>query len=262
MYYSKLVSSLNAIAALHAGSSIASPLDARSSYSVKERHAPPRAWANIGPASETETVNLKIGLKQSNEGTIEQHLLQVSDPSHSRYGQHLSADEVHDIVRPSDETLRLVSDWLASNDVTDFSHSPSKDWISVTLPLKKVEGLLQTKYYLFEHSRDGTTVARAPEWSLPLHLHDHIDVVQPTTSFFRPTPHASLEKRGGHVVLDSSAEHEVSWWEREGKDLYTSTVSLPVLACYVAAPPSTSRLHFLGCRCFNVLQNGKIRTFC
>lgn len=224
MHYSKLVSSLNAVVALQLGSSRASPVTPRSSYAVKERHAPPRAWANVGPASGTEHVNLKIGLKQSNEGTIEQHLLQVSDPSHSRYGQHLSADEVHDIIRPSDETLRLVSDWLVSNNVTGFSHNPSKDWISVALPLDKVEDLLQTKYYLFEHKQDGTTVARAPEWSLPLHLHEHIDVVQPTTSFFRPTPRASLEKREKHIVLDEGSEHEISWWEREGKALYTSKV--------------------------------------
>jgi tripeptidyl-peptidase-1 len=55
----------------------------------------------------------------------------------------------------------------------------------VTLPVHAVESLLDTKYYIYEHE-DGSYIVRAPVWSLPVHLHDHIDAVQPTTSFFKP----------------------------------------------------------------------------
>jgi len=54
----------------------------------------------------------------------------------------------------------------------------------VHLPIEKVENLLDTTYHNYKH-KDGSIVARTTKWSLPRHLHDHIDTIQPTTSFFR-----------------------------------------------------------------------------
>lgn len=91
------------------------------------------------------------------------------------------------MVRPTDETLDLVEEWLNSHgvDVNGLDYTPSKDWFTVTLPVDKVERLLNTKYSVYEHE-DGTQLVRTPKWSLPEHLHDHIESIQPTTSFFRP----------------------------------------------------------------------------
>ena len=111
----------------------------------------------------------------------------VSNPLHTRYGQHLSTAEVNNLVKPADDTLRLVQEWLDENDVSAESrqHSPAQDWITVSLPVERVESLLNTKYSVYQH-KDGDHVVRAPVWSLPSHLHHHIDTIQPTNSFFRP----------------------------------------------------------------------------
>ena len=53
------------------------PKSARSDYAVKERHIVPRAWTRVGDASKSDMVHLQIGLKQQNEGVVEEHLLQV-----------------------------------------------------------------------------------------------------------------------------------------------------------------------------------------
>jgi tripeptidyl-peptidase I len=66
-----------------------------------------------------------------------------------------------------------------------LSYSAAKDWISVNMPVSSLERLLQTKYSIFAHE-DGTWAVRTPEWSLPTHLHEHIDMISPTNSFFRP----------------------------------------------------------------------------
>lgn len=160
------------------------PASLRSEYAVKERHPVPQRWVNMGPASKSEMVNLQIGLRQSNEGMVEQHLLEISDPKHARYGQHLTSDEIIDIIAPKKESADLVAAWLAEHDITNIGISPAKDWLAVAIPIDKAERLLQTTYSRYKHW-DGTVFSRAPEWSLPLHLHEHIDVVQPTTSFFR-----------------------------------------------------------------------------
>jgi tripeptidyl-peptidase-1 len=112
--------------------------------------------------------------------------LQVSSPEHSRYGQHLSPEEVNELVKPTDETLDLVHEWLSASGVSLFDYSPAKDWINIYIDVESAERLLDTKYSVYEHE-DGTTLVRAPEWSLPLHLHDLVDTIQPTTTFMRTT---------------------------------------------------------------------------
>lgn len=108
----------------------------------------------------------------------------VSNPRHHRYGQHLSADDVRELVKPSDESLNLVHEWLDAHGVTPSEYSSAKDWVKVTLPISVAERLLDTEYHTYEHT-DGSLIVRTPKWSLPFHLHEHIDTVQPTTSFFR-----------------------------------------------------------------------------
>ena len=92
-----------------------------------------------------------------------------------------------ELVKPTDDTLDLVHDWLQDNgiDRAQLEYNQAQDWIKLSLPVSAVEKLLDTKYSVFEHE-DGDRIVRAPKWSLPLHLHEHIDAIQPTNSFFRP----------------------------------------------------------------------------
>ena len=212
MSFTRLSISLSALVAALGANALPSARSA--SYAVKERHAVPRAWTAVGEADKSETINLQIGIKQRNEGLVERHLIEVSDPSHARYGQHLSAKEIADIVRPSDDSVNMVHEWLAEHGIEDFDYTPAKDWVTIVVPIEKAEELLQTKYSKFEH-HTGATINRAPEWSLPLHLHEHVDVVQPTTSFF--TPKAMFKPWGPVPGGDS---HPMSWWEHTGKHLY------------------------------------------
>lgn len=110
----------------------------------------------------------------------------MSDPDHERYGQYLSGEEVDELIAPTSETHNLVHDWLQENGISieNLSYSSAKDWIIVHLPIAMVEDLLDTEYHNYKH-KDGSVVARVTRWSLPRHLHAHIDAIQPTTSFFR-----------------------------------------------------------------------------
>ena len=119
----------------------------------------------------------------------------VSDPDHRRYGQHLNAAEVNELVRPTDTALELAHGWLQDHNITrdELEYSPAKDWIKISLPVNAIERLLDTKYSIFKHE-DGTYMVRAPEWSLPVHLHEYIEAIQPTTSFFRAKPLGSNVK--------------------------------------------------------------------
>ena len=121
--------------------------------------------------------------------TTQTNRFPVSDPAHSRYGQHLSLEEVSALVKPKEEALDSVHEWLLSNGVKDFDYSPSKDWINIKISVADVEDLLATEYSTYVHE-DGTEAARTTKWSLPHHLHEHIDTIQPTTSFMRTKANA------------------------------------------------------------------------
>ena len=109
------------------------------------------------------------------------------------------------LVKPSDDTLNLVHDWLLDNDIhgSRLEYSPAKDWISVSLPINAVESLLDTKYSVFGYE-DGDYLVRTPQWSLPQHLHEHINVIQPTNSFFRP-------KRQGKTMKTIEEVSDQKW---------------------------------------------------
>ena len=111
-----------------------------------------------------------------------------------RYGQHLTMDEVNELVKPTADALELVHEWLAEHGVeaSQLKYSPAHDWIRVRLPVSQIEVLLDTEYFIFVHDEDNSEVVRAPEWSLPRHLHEHIVTIQPTNSFFRPKPVSKL----------------------------------------------------------------------
>jgi len=159
-------------------------------YAIKERHAMPRGWTKISRPEGHHSIDLQIGLKQQNQDKLEQHVMEVSDPSHARYGQYLSADQVHELTAPGDETVDLVQAWLQDHNITTSTLSTTKEWLYITLPVEKIEHLLQAEYAVYRNLQDGSTLIRAPEWSLPVHLHEHVDVIQPTTSFFRPIRNA------------------------------------------------------------------------
>ncbi len=196
------VSQFAGLVALSTGTAAAPTLRSSSPYAVKERHAVPPSWSVVGEAAKSHMLNLQIGLKQSNRDILEQQVIEVSDPGHSRYGQHLSAEEVNALVAPAEDTLHLVTKWLREHGITEPQLSPAKDWIHVAIPVAKAEELLNTTYSHFKHV-DGSDIVRTAEWSLPEHLHEHVDVIQPTTSFFKTS------RQSNDIAPDDSER----WWQ-------------------------------------------------
>ncbi|TVY58586.1 Tripeptidyl-peptidase SED2 [Lachnellula cervina] len=166
---------------------LGTPIRSRTPYSIKETHNVPRKWKNLGRAAGNHKLHLQIGLKQEKFDELDLHLYEVSDPNHSRYGNHLSFEDVNELVKPAEETLDLVHEWLLTNGVRELAYSPAKDWINIYIDVESAEKLLDTEYSVFQHE-DGSALVRTSHWSLPAHLHEHIDTVQPTTSFMRSAP--------------------------------------------------------------------------
>ncbi|THY97810.1 subtilisin-like protein [Aureobasidium pullulans] len=169
------------ILALLLPNAIAAPTSNTAAYAVKERHDAPQGWTKITSPVEYQTISLQIALKQQNSDALTKIALEVSDPSHPRYGQYLSAKQ------------------LLGHGIDTAALSSTRDWINVDLPVHKVESLLNTTYFNYRYT-DGSTLVRTSEWSLPVYLHGYVDLIQPTTSFFR-TPRPLIRPTHEHVPM-------------------------------------------------------------
>ena len=121
------------------------PLD-QAGGKPKERVSHPRGWTRGKRAPANHILELKIALPQPSFHMLEQHLYEVSDPQHARYGQHLSKQEVEALITPHEESISSVDEWLLSHgiDINDLVRSPAKDWVTVRVPVSLAEAMLNT----------------------------------------------------------------------------------------------------------------------
>lgn len=180
-----------ALAAIFLGISTATPVSIpdTSAYAVKETHFVPRGWSNAGSPNSDQVLDIKIAIKNKRFSDLERRLYEVSLPTHHKYRQHLSKEDVDSLVRPDDNVSASVDAWLEEKGIpaSQRKYSSAKDWISISIPVSQAEDLLDTKYSIYKHE-DGASLIRTTSWSLPLHLHEHISTIQPTTAFLRPSP--------------------------------------------------------------------------
>ncbi|KAJ7044783.1 tripeptidyl peptidase A [Mycena alexandri] len=154
---------------------------------VKESVATPHSWTRLGRAPSDHSIRLRIAILQQDFSGLEKALYEISDPDHHRYGAHMSKEEVEKFIAPNSTSLAFVDGWLVSYGLQerDLVRSPAKDWVSVTLPIHVAERMLGTEYYLWRHT-SGDVLVRTASYKLPQYLHEHIELVQPTTMFTRP----------------------------------------------------------------------------
>ncbi|KAG2128979.1 peptidase S8/S53 domain-containing protein [Suillus clintonianus] len=169
---------------------------------VKESiYSPPSGWYKHAPAPKHHLLELKIALPQLKFPELEQHLWEVSDPSHPRYGAHLSKQETEALMAPHPETLDIVSNWLASHGLAeeDIIRSSANDWVTIRVPVGLAEEMLTTDYHVYKHAQTGESIVRTMSYSLPESLHDHVDLIQPTTMFARFKAFKSTLHQSNHV---------------------------------------------------------------
>ncbi|KAK4539399.1 hypothetical protein LTR36_010962 [Oleoguttula mirabilis] len=143
-------------------------------------------------------IPIRIGLKQSNLHTGYDRLMEVSHPSSSNYGQHLSADEVHSIFAPAEDTVQAVKDWLLGSGVREADILPytNKGWLAIDLPAKDAERLLRTEYYEHETS-DGHKIG-CDEYYLPAHVSKHVDLIKPGVKLSAPLKKRVVKREWPH----------------------------------------------------------------
>ncbi|KAJ7490723.1 family S53 protease [Mycena latifolia] len=163
------------------------PKPAFQSFVVQESLSDtPQGFAKVGPAAASSSINLRIALSSKDVPGLEKALLDVSNPSSSNYGNHLSKAEVNAFVAPSDQAVDAVQAWLTSHGLAVDSSSSTGHWISVSVPISKANKMLSANYETFMHMSSGKTYPRTLSFSLPTEVANFIDHIHPTTTFNDP----------------------------------------------------------------------------
>jgi tripeptidyl-peptidase-1 len=188
---------------------------------VAEKHAwvdIPRGWQLKAPAPANHHFELRIGLNQQGIDELIANLMEISDPTHSRYSQHLTKEQAEAFMAPHADSTTAVDEWLDFHgiDVSSAQRSKAGEWITLRVSVEQAERMLGTKYNVYQHGPSGEEVVRTLSYSLPKELHSHIDVVAPTTyfgtlrsmrktSFLQPNVKPITDEEAASLVLGSDA---------------------------------------------------------
>lgn len=98
--------------------------------------------------------------------------MNVASPSSPNFGKHWTADEVHSMFAPSDETVRNVTEWLIASGIKEdkIVQSENNGWIAMNLPAQDAERLFQTEYHEHEHTDKGRLKVGCDEYASSKHL--------------------------------------------------------------------------------------------
>lgn len=142
-------------------------------------------WKTHSPAKLTvQVVQVRIAITQKNIEYAEEQLLRTSHPSSPLFGKHWGYQQITDWFLPDPKAVRAVNSWLQESGVTSSRISQTRDGSLVfDATIKEMERILKTQYHLYSQSHDSEMYLGCDNYSIPVHLHKHIDFITPTTPF-------------------------------------------------------------------------------
>lgn len=136
-----------------------------------------------------DQVVLIFAIKQNTEAILEK-LEQVSNPNSSKYGQHLSLQEVKELAENKDASSKVHS-FVGSHAVLDSVLHPAGDFLRVNLTVFHANKMLDATFQKFYNERTKTTALRTKKYSLPEDIAMSIDLI--VNALHLPTAHARPE---------------------------------------------------------------------
>lgn len=118
-----------------------------------------------------------IARKQNNLRLLETMVMDVSDPKSSKYGQHLTKDQVADITA-NDDAVRAIKEYLQSEGIVDVTTTRYNDYIIAEAPVHQWERILHAEFYEFEHTNvKDKKFVRSLQYEIPHILAEHVDAI-------------------------------------------------------------------------------------
>ncbi|KAI1322779.1 peptidase S8/S53 domain-containing protein [Xylariaceae sp. FL0255] len=168
------------VAAVTAATCLAAP---SSKHIVHEkRSASPHLWEKRHRAIRSQTLPIRIGLRQRNLDNIERYIYEIADPESPSFGKHWTPEQVANTFSPHPDSKNAVLDWLVGSgiDRTRLGMSTGHNWVEFEGTVEEAERLFATEYWHYEHVVEGGYRLAVDAYSLPEHVSKHVDFVMPT----------------------------------------------------------------------------------
>ena len=165
----------------------------------EQRAAAPVHWEKRDRVHASTLLPVRIGLAQSNLDIGPALLDEVATPGSPKYGQHYTAEQIHDLFAPKKGSVDTVVEWLDSAGISSdrVSQSVNKQWMQFEATAGEVESLIQTEYYHYEHLATGKTNIGCDKYQVPHHVQKHLDYITPGLKLLTPSMprDGAIEKR-------------------------------------------------------------------
>lgn len=162
-------------------------------YQVMEQlEQVPDGWSRGSKPSPSTTMTFRLAVNQPHTTVFEQRVVDISTPTHPLYGQHMKREEIRELLRPDPIISDQILSWLDSEDVSPKDIGLDGNWITFKAAISQAERMLKTNFFYYHNHARQATVIRAMGYSVPREIHQHIQLIQPTTRFDHLSPQAAL----------------------------------------------------------------------
>ncbi|KAF1994689.1 tripeptidyl-peptidase-like protein [Amniculicola lignicola CBS 123094] len=187
MRLSTLVAGVVSLAGTAANCASTSHIERDGALEIVEhlRHVP-EGWKEVGAPAQSRRLQFRIA---PNHDLFEQTLMDISTPSHPRYGQHLKREELKELIKPRAESSEAVLAWLKNSGVATEDVVNDGEWVNFVASVSTAEKMMATTFKTYQSLvREDVNKIRALEYSVPKSVLEHIDMIQPTTRFGQIRP--------------------------------------------------------------------------
>jgi tripeptidyl-peptidase I len=148
----------------------------------------PEGWTEVRKADPSEPISLKLALRQTRPRDLERTALEIATPGHANYGLHLTKAQLREFTAPAKRSVSEVSAWLRQHNIEG---EVDNDWVAIRTSVKRASTLLGSEFAWYRYHKGGPPALRTLSYSVPDHLTEHVDLVQPTTRFGQLAPRHS-----------------------------------------------------------------------
>ena len=152
-------------------------------------------------------VPVYIALKRADFSPVSKAFYESSDPSHPRYGKHLSHAEVEAAVRPPSADIQQVIQWINRAGATDVSLHRHGDSLTANLSGRGAQEICGSILKEFRNSDTGQHVIAAVDGVfVPSFIADKIDLLGGFTGFPIPLRRNFVKSKAGQNIPMQSSD--------------------------------------------------------
>lgn len=163
----------------------------------------PKGWSLAETPVDPNTVlKLTIALKIRTAEEIESLFWSVSDPNSPQYTQYVDLDYFIENHSTPDKVVQKITQWLEESGVNKISYNPTRDFVTIEVPVKIAEKMFQVHFMHFYNQDYGTIIRTLQPYSVPKHIAEEVVFVTGMNRF-PPKPLKAIYTTKRSIQQDS-----------------------------------------------------------